>query len=90
MQGRFHYYEGYNMQEVTFPVRVLKLLGVENLFVSNAAGGVNSQFEASESAALRYIYLQKLHYNTGYAYYLKFLMKFIISEMVIGNLFRNI
>ena len=48
MQGRFHYYEGYNMQEVTFPVRVLKLLGVENLFVSNAAGGINSQFEASD------------------------------------------
>lgn len=44
MQGRFHYYEGYSMQEVTFPVRVLHQLGVRHLFVSNAAGGVNREF----------------------------------------------
>lgn len=44
MQGRFHYYEGYNMKEVTFPVRVFKELGVEKLFVSNAAGGMNKEF----------------------------------------------
>lgn len=44
MQGRFHYYEGYPMQEVTFPVRVLHQLGVKQLFVSNAAGGVNTNF----------------------------------------------
>ena len=44
MQGRFHYYEGYPMQEVTFPVRVLHQLGVTRLFVSNAAGGVNTNF----------------------------------------------
>lgn len=44
MQGRFHYYEGYDMKEVTFPVRVMKAIGVKNLFVSNAAGGMNKEF----------------------------------------------
>lgn len=44
MQGRFHYYEGYDMKQVTFPVRVFKALGVETLFVSNAAGGMNKDF----------------------------------------------
>lgn len=44
MQGRFHYYEGYSMQEVTFPVRVLRELGIKTLFVSNAAGGTNPAF----------------------------------------------
>lgn len=44
MQGRFHFYEGYSMQEVTFPVRVLHEIGVKQLFVSNAAGGVNTSF----------------------------------------------
>lgn len=48
MQGRFHFYEGYTMQEVTFPVRVMKLLGIEQLFVSNASGGVNPDFEVGE------------------------------------------
>ena len=48
MQGRFHFYEGYTMQEVTFPVRVLHGLGVRMLFVSNAAGGVNSSFSAGD------------------------------------------
>lgn len=48
MQGRFHFYEGYSMNEVVFPVRVMKFLGVETLFVSNASGGVNPAFEIGE------------------------------------------
>ena len=44
MQGRFHYYEGYDMKKVSFPVRVMKALGIKNLFVSNAAGGMNPHF----------------------------------------------
>ncbi|MEM6803428.1 MAG: purine-nucleoside phosphorylase [Bacteroidota bacterium] len=44
MQGRFHYYEGYNMQEITFPIRIMKMLGVETLFISNASGAVNLSF----------------------------------------------
>ena len=45
MQGRFHFYEGYSLQEVTFPVRVMKLLGVKYLLISNAAGSLNSNFK---------------------------------------------
>lgn len=44
MQGRFHFYEGYDMKQVTFPVRVMKEIGVDTLFVSNAAGGMNKEF----------------------------------------------
>lgn len=48
MQGRFHYYEGYNMKEVTFPVRVMHAVGIDTLFVSNASGGVNPDFEIGD------------------------------------------
>ncbi|MGE5192539.1 MAG: purine-nucleoside phosphorylase [Deltaproteobacteria bacterium] len=48
MEGRFHYYEGYSMQEVTFPVRVMRRLGVEILIVTNAAGGMNPHFELAD------------------------------------------
>ena len=48
MQGRFHYYEGYTMQQVTFPVRVMQQLGIKYLFVSNASGGINTSFRVGD------------------------------------------
>jgi len=48
MQGRFHHYEGYNLKEVTFPVRVMKSLGIKTLFVSNASGGLNPGFKVGD------------------------------------------
>ena len=48
MQGRFHYYEGYDMKEVTFPERIMYELGIETLFVSNASGGMNPDFKIGD------------------------------------------
>lgn len=53
MQGRFHYYEGYDMQTVTFPVRVLYYLGIKNLIVSNASGGVNPNYKVGDVVLIK-------------------------------------
>lgn len=52
MQGRFHYYEGYSMKDITFPIRVLKMLGIKELLISNAAGGVNTSFKKGDLAII--------------------------------------
>ncbi|HEX8331858.1 MAG TPA: purine-nucleoside phosphorylase [Segetibacter sp.] len=52
MQGRFHYYEGYSMQEITFPIRVMKELGVQHLLLSNAAGGINLDYKKGDLVIL--------------------------------------
>lgn len=53
MQGRFHYYEGYDMKEVTFPVRVMKYIGVQKLIVSNASGGVNPNYKVGSIVIIK-------------------------------------
>ncbi|MGS0748773.1 purine-nucleoside phosphorylase [Halpernia sp. GG3] len=66
MQGRFHAYEGYSMAEIVFPVRVMKLLGVKSLFLSNAAGGINTDFKKGDLILLDdHINLQKGNPLTG-------------------------
>ncbi len=52
MQGRFHFYEGYSMQQIVFPVRVMKMLGIDYLFVSNASGALNPDYKLSELMVL--------------------------------------
>lgn len=66
MQGRFHYYEGYTLQQVVFPVRVMKLLGVQSLFLSNAAGGINTDFKKGDLVMIDdHINLQSANPLTG-------------------------
>jgi purine-nucleoside phosphorylase len=69
MNGRFHYYEGYSMQEVTFPIRVMKFIGVHTLLISNASGGMNEAFEVGDLMIIRdQIYLQPEHPLRGKNY----------------------
>lgn len=66
MQGRFHYYEGYSMQEITFPIRVMKMLGVKTIFISNVSGAVNLQYHTGDLVIIDdHINLQTANPLTG-------------------------
>ena len=70
MEGRFHYYEGYDMKAVTFPERVMYELGIETLFVSNASGGMNPEFQIGDLLPRTSIARKELPYRStfpGYA-----------------------
>lgn len=69
MQGRFHYYEGYSMQEVTYPVRIMKFLGIKTLFISNASGGLNPGYQNGDLMIIRdHINMQPAHPLRGKNY----------------------
>jgi len=69
MQGRFHYYEGYSMKEITFPIRVMKMLGIKKLLLSNAAGGINLNFKKGDLVIIEdHINLQPENPLTGANY----------------------
>ncbi len=66
MKGRFHFYEGYSMQEITFPIRVMKMLGIKKLLLSNAAGGINLDFKKGDLVLIEdHINLQPANPLTG-------------------------
>ena len=66
MQGRFHHYEGYSMQQITYPIRLMKLLGVTTLYISNVAGGINTRYEKGDLVIIEdHINLQTANPLTG-------------------------
>jgi purine-nucleoside phosphorylase len=66
MQGRFHYYEGYSMQQVVYPVRVMKMLGISNLLISNISGGINLDYQLADLVCIEdHIDLQPANPLTG-------------------------